>query len=143
MVSGARDPEETPERRLRRGEHEPRPPARMPWRARVTIGAASLLTLGVYYAVLAVLAVYGFHRALMIHLFYRHRTSPPRPAGPLPSWPRVTVQLPIYNEVYVVERLIEAAAALDYPKDRLEIQILDDSTDETRELARGVAERLR
>jgi cellulose synthase/poly-beta-1,6-N-acetylglucosamine synthase-like glycosyltransferase len=93
--------------------------------------------------VLALLAVYGFHRALMVHLYYRHRRTPPRPAGALAPLPRVTVQLPIYNEVYVVERLIEAVAALDYPRALLEIQILDDSTDETREVARRAAERLR
>lgn len=52
---------------------------------------------------------------------------PPAPA----EWPRVTVQLPVYNERYVIERLIDACVALDYPKDRLEIQVLDDSTDET------------
>jgi cellulose synthase/poly-beta-1,6-N-acetylglucosamine synthase-like glycosyltransferase len=79
----------------------------------------------------------------MVWLYYRHRFEPPRPAGVLEPLPRVTVQLPIFNEVYVVERLVDAVAALDYPKDRLEIQILDDSTDETRALAQAAAERLR
>lgn len=55
------------------------------------------------------------------------------------SWPSVTVQLPIYNELYVVERLIKAVAALDYPKELLEIQVLDDSTDETVQLIAGQA----
>lgn len=109
----------------------------------MTAGTGPLLTLGVYYAVLGLLAVYGFHRALMVHLFYRHRDRPPRPAGGLAPAPRVTVQLPIYNEVYVVDRLVEAVAALDYPRELLEIQILDDSTDDTREVARRAAERLR
>lgn len=59
---------------------------------------------------------------------------PPEPAPPA-TWPRVTVQLPIYNELYVVERLIDTCAALDYPLDRLHIQVLDDSTDETTALA--------
>ncbi|UOQ68093.1 cellulose synthase family protein [Hymenobacter volaticus] len=54
-------------------------------------------------------------------------TEPPAPA----TWPRVTVQLPIYNEVFVVERLLDACAALDYPADKLHLQVLDDSTDET------------
>ncbi len=54
---------------------------------------------------------------------------------PPPSWPRVTVQLPLYNESLVAERLIDACARLDYPRDRLEIQILDDSTDETPRIA--------
>ncbi len=79
----------------------------------------------------------------MLRLFYRHRADPPRPSGALGHPPRVTVQLPIYNEVYVVERLVEAVAALDHPRELLEIQILDDSTDETREVACRAAARLR
>ena len=102
-----------------------------------------MLTLVVYYAVLGLLAVYGLHRVLMLRLFYRHRARPPRPAGALAPAPRVTVQLPIYNEVYVVDRLVEAVAALDHPRDLLEIQILDDSTDETRDVAGRAAARLR
>ncbi|MGE5278612.1 MAG: cellulose synthase family protein [Acidobacteriota bacterium] len=101
-----------------------------------------IVTLAVYYAVLALLAFYGAHRVLMVWLYYRLRTRVPRPAGALHPLPRVTVQLPIFNEVYVVERLVEAVAAMDYPRELLEIQILDDSTDETRQVARGVADRL-
>ena len=104
---------------------------------------ARFATLAVYYVVLALLAMYGTHRAMMVRLYYRHRRDDPRPAGELPVLPRVTIQLPIYNEVYVVERLIEAAAAIDYPRDLLEIQVLDDSTDETREVAARVAARYR
>ncbi|MFY9551632.1 MAG: glycosyltransferase, partial [Thermoanaerobaculia bacterium] len=100
------------------------------------------LTLAAYYAVLAMLAVYGAHRGVMVHLYYRHRRDTPRPAGRLPALPRVTVQLPIYNEVYVVERLVEAVAAMDYPRALLQIQILDDSDDETREAARAMTARL-
>ncbi|WP_022822878.1 cellulose synthase family protein [Hymenobacter norwichensis] len=58
------------------------------------------------------------------------RGLPPEPAAPA-VWPRVTVQLPLYNEVYVAERLLDACAALDYPADKLHLQVLDDSTDET------------
>ena len=58
------------------------------------------------------------------------------------DWPKVTVQLPIYNEMYVAERVIEAAAKLDYPSDYLQIQVLDDSTDETVEIVRRVVGRL-
>ena len=104
---------------------------------RMTSGIGELLTLAAYYAVLTLLAVYGAHRVFMLRLYYRHRADVPRPAGELASLPRVTVQLPIYNEVYVVERLVEAVAAIDYPRDLLEIQILDDSTDETRERRPG------
>jgi cellulose synthase/poly-beta-1,6-N-acetylglucosamine synthase-like glycosyltransferase len=100
------------------------------------------LTLSAYYAVLAVLAVYGAHRVLMVFLYYRHRRDAPQPAGRLATLPRVTVQLPIYNEVYVVERLVESVAAIDYPRERLEIQILDDSDDDTRDVALALTERL-
>ena len=59
----------------------------------------------------------------------------PGPPPPVAEWPVVTVQLPIYNEMYVVDRLIDAVCELDYPNEKLEIQVLDDSTDETREIA--------
>ena len=102
---------------------------------------AQIATLAVYYFVLAVLALYGAHRILMVRLYYRHRQDVPHPAGDLSRLPRVTVQLPIYNEVYVVERLIDAAAEIDYPPELLEIQVLDDSTDETSEIAARAVER--
>lgn len=104
---------------------------------------AQIVTLAVYYFVLAVLALYGAHRILMVRLYYRHRQDVPRPAGDLSRLPRVTVQLPIYNEVYVVERLIEAAAGIDYPRELLEIQVLDDSTDDTSEIAARAVDRWR
>jgi cellulose synthase/poly-beta-1,6-N-acetylglucosamine synthase-like glycosyltransferase len=105
---------------------------------------AQIATLIVYYVVLALLAMYGAHRVLMVSLYYRHRRDVPRPAADeLSPLPRVTVQLPLYNEVYVAERLIEAVASLDYPRELLEIQVLDDSTDETREVARATTERFR
>jgi cellulose synthase/poly-beta-1,6-N-acetylglucosamine synthase-like glycosyltransferase len=85
----------------------------------------------VFYAAAQVLLVlYSLHRCLL--LWRVRRRGEGRPAPPPPrEWPRVTVQLPVYNERRVVERLIDSAAALDYPADRLEIQVLDDSTDET------------
>ena len=104
---------------------------------------AQIATLAVYYFVLAVLAVYGAHRILMVRLYYRHRQDAPRPAGELDPLPRVTVQLPIYNEVYVADRLIDAAASIDYPRELLEIQVLDDSTDETVDIAARAVERWR
>ena len=104
---------------------------------------AQIATLIVYYAVLTLLAIYGAHRILMVVLYYRHRGDVPRPAGDLTSLPRVTVQLPLYNEVYVVERLIDAVAALDYPRELLEIQVLDDSTDETCRVAQRAIARHR
>jgi cellulose synthase/poly-beta-1,6-N-acetylglucosamine synthase-like glycosyltransferase len=99
-----------------------------------------IATLAAYYFVLTLLAVYGMHRAFMVRLYYRHRGDDPRPLGALEPLPVVTVQLPLYNEVYVVERLLDAVMDLDYPKELLEVQVLDDSNDETREVARAAVE---
>ncbi|MDH3404210.1 MAG: glycosyltransferase [Acidobacteriota bacterium] len=89
--------------------------------------------LALYYLVLAVLAFYGLHRLVLLAAYYRtRRRGPRRPEDPA-EWPLVTVQLPVYNERYVATRLIDAVCRFDYPRDRLEIQVLDDSTDDTRE----------
>jgi cellulose synthase/poly-beta-1,6-N-acetylglucosamine synthase-like glycosyltransferase len=96
-----------------------------------------------YFFVMTVLAVYGIHRYALVYNYYKNRKHV---AGPLPEismWPRVTVQLPIYNEKYVIERLVEAIAAFDYPRELLDIQVLDDSTDETQQVARDCVERYR
>ena len=92
---------------------------------------------------LLALAVYGFHRMMMVYLYYRNRADRPAAGTPLDPLPAVTVQLPVFNERYVVERLIRAVAALDYPRALLEIQVLDDSTDETAAIARRAVERER
>ena len=104
---------------------------------------ASLLV-GLYFVLLVCLSVYGLHRAYLLYLYTRYR--PRRPAPPLDGddgddIPFVTVQLPVYNELYVVERLIDAAARLDHPPQRLEIQVLDDSTDETQRIAAAAVAR--
>jgi len=104
---------------------------------------AQIATLVAYYVILTALATYGAHRMLMVWLYYRHRRNVPIPAGELWPLPRVTVQLPLFNEVYVAERLIEAVARMDYPRELLEIQVLDDSTDDTRQVARAAVERHR
>jgi cellulose synthase/poly-beta-1,6-N-acetylglucosamine synthase-like glycosyltransferase len=102
-----------------------------------------IVVLGGYFFLLAVLSLYGMHRYYLIGLHRRTRNNRPRP-GPVPDpVPRLTVQLPIFNELYVVERLIEAACRIDYPRNRLQIQVLDDSTDATREVARRLVERQR
>lgn len=95
-----------------------------------------------YFLVVAGLSAYGLHRYWMIYLFYRHKKDHPQPANRFQELPVVTVQLPVYNELYVVERLIRSVAALDYPQDKLEIQVLDDSTDETVDLAASVVNEL-
>jgi len=86
------------------------------------------------------LGVYAFQSLLLTVLYLRHRhDATPSVEVQDGQWPRVAVQLPIFNEQHVVERLIDAAAALDYPRDRLEIQVLDDSTDATTALAEARA----
>jgi cellulose synthase/poly-beta-1,6-N-acetylglucosamine synthase-like glycosyltransferase len=88
-----------------------------------------------YFFVLSILAIYGWHRYYLVYLYMRHKGNQPRPAKPLNPLPPVTVQLPVFNEMYVVERVIDAACRIDYPSELLEIQVLDDSTDETCEIA--------
>jgi cellulose synthase/poly-beta-1,6-N-acetylglucosamine synthase-like glycosyltransferase len=94
----------------------------------------------VYVAILVLLAIYGVHRYVLAgrYLRARHRLTHPRS----PAWlPPVTVQLPIFNERHVAERLIESVCALDYPRELLEIQVLDDSDDETVEICAAAVAR--
>ncbi len=93
-------------------------------------------------SVLIGLSAYGIHRYVIIYLFLKYRKRPMTPAGHFEELPRVTMQLPIYNEVYVVERLLRSVSEIDYPKDQLQIQVLDDSTDDTRELTASCVEEL-
>jgi len=96
---------------------------------------AETLTLAAYFFVLIVLAIYGWHRYYLVYLYMRNRGNGAKP-GPAPDpLPVVTIQLPLYNEMYVADRLIESVCRIDYPRDLLEIQVLDDSTDETRSIA--------
>ena len=99
------------------------------------------LTLAVYFFVLVILAVYGWHRYYLVYLYRKHRDRRPAPLGTFETLPRVTVQLPIYNEMYVAERLIAAVCRLDYPRELLEIQVLDDSVDETTAVAERAVRR--
>jgi len=99
-------------------------------------------TLVAYFFVLIVLAIYGWHRYYLIYLYMRNRGIAPARL-PLPDpLPVVTIQLPLYNEMYVADRLIESVCRIEYPRDRLEIQVLDDSTDETRAIAESAVRRL-
>ncbi len=107
------------------------------------MSTAELVFLAVYFGVLAVLSLYGSHRYRMAFLYYRHKFALPTPKGKLVTLPRVTVQLPIFNEMYVVERLIDSVCGIEYPRDLFEVQVLDDSTDETCGIARGVVDRWR
>jgi cellulose synthase/poly-beta-1,6-N-acetylglucosamine synthase-like glycosyltransferase len=96
-----------------------------------------------YLSVLFGLSAYGIHRYFIIYLFLKNRKREPVPAGQFQQLPKVTIQLPIFNEIYVVERLLRSVSELDYPRELLQIQVLDDSTDDTRELTAASAEELR
>jgi len=99
-----------------------------------------LSVLAIIYGFTAVLlAIYGLNSLIIVLLYLRHRREH-QPLPPLTNTPPVTVQLPVYNELHVVERLIDAVARLDYPQDKLQIQVLDDSTDETTALAQARAD---
>jgi cellulose synthase/poly-beta-1,6-N-acetylglucosamine synthase-like glycosyltransferase len=88
-----------------------------------------------YFFVLSILGIYGWHRYYLVYEYRRNKDRVPGPPPPMPNPPVVTIQLPIYNEMYVVDRLIDAVCEIEYPRERLEIQVLDDSTDETRDIA--------
>src|SRR5712691_5297918 len=96
---------------------------------------AETLILAAYFFVLIILAVYGWHRYYLVFLYMRNRDREPKPGPPLDPTPHVTIQLPLYNEMYVADRLIASVCAIEYPRECLEIQVLDDSTDETRSIA--------
>jgi cellulose synthase/poly-beta-1,6-N-acetylglucosamine synthase-like glycosyltransferase len=96
----------------------------------------------VYAGAALLLAMYALNSWILTFLFLRHRQdSEPRPE--LQHFPRVTVQLPIFNESLVVERLIDSVVQLAWPRDRLQIQVLDDSTDETTAIAQARVDALR
>jgi len=110
------------------------------------------LVLGAFYTATAALAVYGLHLYALLHLFRRRQKTVRREQRavlenaaldrPADSWPVVTTQIPVYNERDVVERVLEAVAAMDYPHERHEIQVLDDSDDATRDVVDRAAVRL-
>jgi cellulose synthase/poly-beta-1,6-N-acetylglucosamine synthase-like glycosyltransferase len=99
------------------------------------------LILSTYFFVLVILAVYGWHRYYLVYLYMKYKDRQPVPSGSLDPLPTVTIQLPIYNEMYVADRLIDAVCLIDYPRELLEIQVLDDSTDETRAVAEQAVRR--
>jgi cellulose synthase/poly-beta-1,6-N-acetylglucosamine synthase-like glycosyltransferase len=84
-----------------------------------------------YFLVLICLAGYGFHRLMIIALYLKHSHKRPEPKTHFKELPVVTMQLPCYNEKHVMERLLNSVSKIDYPQDKLHIQVLDDSTDET------------
>jgi cellulose synthase/poly-beta-1,6-N-acetylglucosamine synthase-like glycosyltransferase len=99
------------------------------------------LVVYVYIAVLVSVALYGFHRYILVYLYVKHRHKGYLPKSQFAELPRVTVQLPMYNEDVVAERIIEATCQIDYPLEKFEIQVLDDSTDQSAEIARAACEK--
>lgn len=97
-----------------------------------------------YFAVMVVLSAYGVHRYTLCYHYFKHRKNyNPNPPKYFDELPQITVQLPMYNEQFVIDRLIEAVCAMEYPREKLEIQVLDDSTDETTEVAAEIVARYR
>jgi len=95
----------------------------------VTVTTFALLL--IYFVSFALLAFFSLHRLWLLALLRRHLPHPPR-SELCALLPRVTVQLPVFNERFVVERLLAAVAKLDYPRELLDVQVLDDSVDDTR-----------
>jgi len=97
-----------------------------------------------YFTVLIVLSMYGMHRYEIIRTYLKYgKRLPKEPPARFDELPLVTVQLPLYNERFVVERLIEAVSKLEYPREKLQIQVLDDSTDETHPFTQSLVARYR
>ena len=102
---------------------------------------AETLILASYFFVLIILAFYGWHRYYLVYMYMRNRDKQPKAGPQLSPLPVVTIQLPLYNEMYVADRLIESVCGLDYPRELLELQVLDDSTDETSGIAEAAVRR--
>src|ERR1700745_3238382 len=94
-----------------------------------------------YFVVLILLASYGLHRYILVYLYYKNRKKRTiEPPARFEDLPRITVQLPIFNEQYGADRLLDCICRLKYPKDKLDVQVLDDSTDETVGVGRDLVE---
>ena len=97
-----------------------------------------------YFLALVCLGGYGFHRLTIIYLYLKHKNDEPKPLREFAQeeLPIVTFQLPCFNEKHVIKRLINSVAAVDYPQEKLHIQLLDDSTDETVHIRRSEVAKL-
>jgi cellulose synthase/poly-beta-1,6-N-acetylglucosamine synthase-like glycosyltransferase len=121
--------------------HRQTDPHSNPFRGMYMLNGFDLAIMLPYFIVLLILAMYGMHRYWLVYNYYKFQANVP-PAPPDPEqWPRVTIQLPIFNERYVIERLVESVSRFDYPRELLDIQVLDDSTDETQQVASACVER--
>ena len=95
-----------------------------------------------YFVSIFALFSFGSHFFIMVYYYKKHKNDNPQANKELGEFPKVTIQLPIFNEIHVVQRLLDAVCKINYPQDKLEIQILDDSTDETfEEVSRIVREK--
>jgi len=113
------------------------------WNGLYHLNAFDIFILVPYLTILTILAIYGIHRYHLVFLYLKHKNKVAVPKAKMAQLPKVTVQLPIYNELYVVDRLVEAACKIRYPRELLEIQVLDDSTDGTQEIAAAAVEKHR
>src|SRR5436853_4005435 len=107
------------------------------WNELYKLTAFDIFILIPYLAILTILAIYGIHRYHLVYLYLKHKDKVAHPKAKLETKPRVTIQLPIYNEMYVVERLVEAACNVRYPRELRDIQVRDDATDGTVERGAG------
>ncbi len=97
-----------------------------------------------YFGTLLILSVYGLHRFETIRTYFKERRKATgEPPMRFEQLPRVTIQLPLYNERYVLERLIDEVVKIEYPRELLQIQVLDDSTDDTHPFAEALCEKYR
>lgn len=95
-----------------------------------------------YFFVLFGLSAYGLHRFMIVVLYLKHSRKKPQPQATFHDLPPVTLQLPCFNEQHVMRRLLRAVAKIDYPQDKLQIQVLDDSTDNTTDICREEVKKL-
>ena len=87
--------------------------------------------LGLYLLLLLMVVTFGIHRLVLVYLYYKYRRKGPCYQNRFSELPNVTIQLPMFNEPFVAERVIKSCCQIDYPQDKLQIQVLDDSTDDT------------
>ncbi len=107
------------------------------------LGIAQNVFMTVYTIMLVVVSLYGLHRYALVFLYWRHRKNAPQQAGQFEDLPHVTIQLPMFNERFVARRIIEQTCKIEYPRDKLQIQVLDDSTDDTVQIALDTVEEMR
>src|SRR3954447_17216242 len=94
-----------------------------------------------YFIVLVLLASYGLNRYTLVYLYYKKKKNQTTlPSQEFADLPRVTIQLPIFNEQFVVDRLLQAISGIEYPRQKLDVQLLDDSTDETVKVASALVD---